>query len=48
MAMSLALAGLVVPGVAIQDPGCVGKTFPGYWSRLGSLAQFEPGWPKTG
>jgi 3-phosphoshikimate 1-carboxyvinyltransferase len=48
MAMSLALAGLVVPGIGIQDPGCVGKTFPNYWNRLGSLARFEPGWPPTG
>jgi 3-phosphoshikimate 1-carboxyvinyltransferase len=47
MAMSLALAGLVVPGVGIQDPGCVGKTFPEYWSRLGSIARFPPGWPAT-
>jgi 3-phosphoshikimate 1-carboxyvinyltransferase len=37
MAMSLALAGLVVPGVAVADPGCVGKTFPGYWRALGGL-----------
>ena len=48
MAMSLALAGLLVPGVGIQDPGCVAKTFPGYWRRLGSLAGFPPGWPTTG
>jgi 3-phosphoshikimate 1-carboxyvinyltransferase len=37
MAMSLALAGLVVPGVRIRDPGCVAKTFPGYWRALGGL-----------
>ena len=37
MAMSLALAGLVVPGVVIRDPGCVAKTFPGYWRALGGL-----------
>jgi 3-phosphoshikimate 1-carboxyvinyltransferase len=45
MAMSLSLAGLRVPGVVIQDPDCVGKTFPGWWRSLGSLAGFEPGWP---
>ena len=45
MAMSLSLVGLRVPGVAIQDPGCVGKTFPGYWRRLGELARFPAGWP---
>jgi len=43
MAMSLALAGLRVPGVAIADPGCVAKTFPDYWRQLASLAKFpEP------
>jgi 3-phosphoshikimate 1-carboxyvinyltransferase len=40
MAMSLALAGLRVAGVAIADPGCVAKTFPDYWSRLAALAGF--------
>jgi len=44
MAMSLSLVGLRVPGVAIQDPGCVGKTFPGYWHCLGGLAGFPEGW----
>jgi len=38
MAMSLALAGLLVPGVVIADPSCVGKTFPGYWNELSRLA----------
>ena len=37
MAMSFALAGLRVPGVQIADPGCVGKTFPGYWDLLDEL-----------
>jgi len=37
MAMSLALAGLKVPGVTILDPACVGKTFPRYWDVLDSL-----------
>ena len=31
MAMSLALAGLKSPGVTIKNPGCVIKTYPGYW-----------------
>jgi 3-phosphoshikimate 1-carboxyvinyltransferase len=44
MAMSLSLTGLRVPGVAIRDPGCVGKTFPGYWTSLGGLAGFPTGW----
>jgi 3-phosphoshikimate 1-carboxyvinyltransferase len=40
MAMSLALAGLRVPGVEIEDPTCVRKTFPGYWKALADLAGF--------
>ena len=39
MAMSLALAGLVIPGVRIEDPACVGKTFPRYWEALSTLAR---------
>jgi 3-phosphoshikimate 1-carboxyvinyltransferase len=34
MAMSLALVGLKVPGVAIRNPGCVAKTYPGFWQDL--------------
>jgi 3-phosphoshikimate 1-carboxyvinyltransferase len=34
MAMSFALAGLVVPGVAIRDPGCVAKTWPEFFAAL--------------
>ncbi len=37
MAMSLALAGLRTPGVVIENPDCVGKTFPGYWRMLADL-----------
>jgi 3-phosphoshikimate 1-carboxyvinyltransferase len=37
MAMSFALAGLRVPGIQIADPGCVAKTFPGYWDLLDEL-----------
>ena len=29
--MSFALLGLRAPGIGIADPGCVAKTFPGYW-----------------
>jgi 3-phosphoshikimate 1-carboxyvinyltransferase len=42
MAMSLALAGLRVPGVRIEDPACVGKTFPDYWIRLAEIAGLDP------
>ena len=37
MAMAFALLGLVHPGVQIEDPGCVAKTFPGYWDLLDAL-----------
>ena len=37
MAMSLALAGLRVPGVVIRDPGCVSKTWPDYFTMLEGL-----------
>ncbi len=37
MAMSLALVGLKVPGVVIRNPGCVAKTYPGFWRDLESL-----------
>jgi 3-phosphoshikimate 1-carboxyvinyltransferase len=37
MAMAFALAGLRVPGATIQDPGCVAKTWPDYFSMLGQL-----------
>lgn len=37
MAMSLALIGLRRPNVAINDPGCVRKTYPGFWSDLRRL-----------
>jgi 3-phosphoshikimate 1-carboxyvinyltransferase len=37
MAMAFALAGLRTEGVQIADPGCVAKTFPGYWRLLDGL-----------
>jgi 3-phosphoshikimate 1-carboxyvinyltransferase len=43
MAMSFALLGLRAPGIRIADPGCVAKTFPGYWQVLDTLR-----WPTTG
>ena len=33
MAMSFAVAGLRVPGITVNDPGCVAKTFPDFWER---------------
>ena len=37
MAMSFALLGLRVPGVAIANPACTAKTFPSYWDVLHTL-----------
>jgi 3-phosphoshikimate 1-carboxyvinyltransferase len=37
IAMSFALAGLKIIGITILDPGCVAKTWPGYWEALASL-----------
>ena len=37
MAMSFALLGLVHPGIEIENPGCVAKTFPDYFDRLDGL-----------
>ncbi|WP_237480046.1 3-phosphoshikimate 1-carboxyvinyltransferase [Lichenibacterium dinghuense] len=37
IAMSFALAGLKLRGITVLDPGCVAKTYPGYWDALASL-----------
>ena len=37
IAMALAIAGLVVPGIVIRDPQVVDKSFPGFFSVLRSL-----------
>jgi 3-phosphoshikimate 1-carboxyvinyltransferase len=37
MAMSFALVGLRIPGVEIDDPGCVAKTFPSFFEVLSAL-----------
>jgi 3-phosphoshikimate 1-carboxyvinyltransferase len=39
MAMSLALAALGGIRVRINDPGCVAKTFPGYFDALASISR---------
>jgi 3-phosphoshikimate 1-carboxyvinyltransferase len=39
MAMSLALIGLIVPGIRIENPACVGKTYPHFWQDLEKLRQ---------
>ena len=37
MAMSMAIAGLRVPGVKITGEGCVAKSFPDFWQRFDLL-----------
>ena len=37
MAMSFAVIGLRAPGIRIRDPGCVAKTYPGFWEDLERL-----------
>jgi 3-phosphoshikimate 1-carboxyvinyltransferase len=37
MAMSMALIGLRVPGVVVRNPGCVAKTYPGFFADLERL-----------
>lgn len=37
MAMSMALVGLRVPGIVILNPGCVAKTYPGFFADLEKL-----------
>ncbi len=32
IAMSFALAGLLIEGITILDPDCTAKTWPGYWA----------------
>ena len=39
MAMSFALLGLRAPGIRIADPGCVAKTYPGFWDDLALLGR---------
>jgi 3-phosphoshikimate 1-carboxyvinyltransferase len=37
IAMSLALVGLVRPGVSIATPAVVAKSYPGFWRDLANL-----------
>jgi 3-phosphoshikimate 1-carboxyvinyltransferase len=37
LAMSFAVIGLRVPGVTIDDPGCVRKSYPAFWEELDRL-----------
>jgi 3-phosphoshikimate 1-carboxyvinyltransferase len=35
IAMSFAILGALRPGITIEDPACVAKTYPGFWDDLG-------------
>jgi 3-phosphoshikimate 1-carboxyvinyltransferase len=37
MAMAFSLVGLRIPGIEIENPGCVAKTFPGFFEVLDRL-----------
>jgi 3-phosphoshikimate 1-carboxyvinyltransferase len=37
MAMCFGMAGVRLSGIRIQDPGCVSKTYPGFWEDLQRL-----------
>jgi 3-phosphoshikimate 1-carboxyvinyltransferase len=46
MAMALAAVAARVPGLVLEDPGCVAKTYPGFWR---DLAAAGIGWrPRPG
>jgi 3-phosphoshikimate 1-carboxyvinyltransferase len=35
--MAFSIAGLRTPGITLDDPGCVKKTFPGFHAALATL-----------
>ncbi|HJW14723.1 MAG TPA: 3-phosphoshikimate 1-carboxyvinyltransferase [Thermoanaerobaculia bacterium] len=41
IAMSFAVAGLVLPGVTIAHPGCVAKSFPRFWDEFTTLETID-------
>src|ERR1700693_1378956 len=38
IAMAFSVVGLRIPGVTIQNPSCVSKTFPDFFDQLAKLA----------
>lgn len=42
VAMALAVAGAVVPGLWVADPACVEKSWPGFWQVWRQLAEPSP------
>jgi 3-phosphoshikimate 1-carboxyvinyltransferase len=43
VAMAFAVLGLVQPGISIEDPECVGKSFPGFWQELARFVRHHEG-----
>ncbi|MDF1614206.1 3-phosphoshikimate 1-carboxyvinyltransferase [Desulfurivibrio dismutans] len=37
IAMSFAVAGLAIPGMVVENPGCVAKSFPDFWQRFAAI-----------
>lgn len=42
MAMAFAVLGALTGQVAVEDPGCVAKTYPGFWRDLAALYPAPP------
>jgi 3-phosphoshikimate 1-carboxyvinyltransferase len=42
IAMALAVAGCVVPGVRVSNPGCVGKSWPEFWDAWQRIVPAGP------
>jgi 3-phosphoshikimate 1-carboxyvinyltransferase len=40
--MAFSLIGLRIPGVSIENPECVSKTFPGFFEVLETLYHNQP------
>ena len=47
IAMAFSVLGLTVPGVRIDNPGCVDKTFPGFYETLDELRTASGSQPRS-
>jgi 3-phosphoshikimate 1-carboxyvinyltransferase len=43
VAMAFSVLGLVQPGITIEDPDCVAKSFPGFWQELARFTRHHNG-----
>ena len=43
VAMAFALAGLLAPGIAVADPGCVTKSYPRFWDDVETVVRERAG-----